>query len=115
MSSYMVAIQVVGAVSYNPIIPDDDNIIASEGKFTLLAQSPSVILFDPVIRSGIVRFEVNNERDLHGVGIADETEHGFKPAYPDILQLGQGTEELRQGFTICSQIMGTYLLDQLLK
>lgn len=69
MSSYMVAIQVVGAVSYNPIIPDDDNIIASEGKFTLLAQSPSVILFDPVIRSGIVRFEVNNERDLHGMNV----------------------------------------------
>ncbi|KAA6377902.1 MAG: hypothetical protein EZS28_026571 [Streblomastix strix] len=37
--------------------------------------NPSTILFDPVIRNGITRFEIQNIQEISGIGIADESVH----------------------------------------
>ncbi|KAA6393126.1 MAG: hypothetical protein EZS28_011346 [Streblomastix strix] len=49
---------------------------------TLENSFPTVVLFDPVITSGIARFEVINVRFLLGVGIADESMHYGQNEWP---------------------------------
>ncbi|KAA6366721.1 MAG: hypothetical protein EZS28_037752, partial [Streblomastix strix] len=44
-----------------------------EDTFTLNNRNHSTILFDPLIKNGVFRFEVLNIQDLYAVGIADES------------------------------------------
>ncbi|KAA6381386.1 MAG: hypothetical protein EZS28_023087 [Streblomastix strix] len=64
-------------VSYKPIGPQLRDIIIDQDIISHNNQNANedTILFDPVIRSGIVRFEVQNLNYLDSIGITDESVH----------------------------------------
>ncbi|KAA6401640.1 MAG: hypothetical protein EZS28_002833 [Streblomastix strix] len=64
-------------ISYTPQIPHTDDVETNENTFIHSKENDNqvTILFDPVIRRGIIRMEVLNVKDLQGVGIADDSVH----------------------------------------
>ncbi|KAA6380756.1 MAG: hypothetical protein EZS28_023716 [Streblomastix strix] len=63
----------MGPIPHTPIIPSDEDIQVDGDTFTTKTSRRSTILFDPLIKTGVVRFEVQNVYYLRAVGIADET------------------------------------------
>ncbi|KAA6387319.1 MAG: hypothetical protein EZS28_017155 [Streblomastix strix] len=70
-----ISIQVVGPMDHEPKVPFADDVQAKWDSFTNLKDKSSVIQFDPLIKSGIVRFEVLDGRNLSEVGIAKMDAH----------------------------------------
>ncbi|KAA6388432.1 MAG: hypothetical protein EZS28_016042, partial [Streblomastix strix] len=66
-----------GSIDFTPQIPSSKEDI--EFKNSIFKQNsstiPSTILFDPVIRNGVTRFEIQNIQEISGIGIADESVH----------------------------------------
>ncbi|KAA6378561.1 MAG: hypothetical protein EZS28_025912 [Streblomastix strix] len=60
-------------VSHTAILPSPDDVQVVGETFTLNTDNSSVILFDPIINKGIVRFEVLVVSQLNEVGIAVES------------------------------------------
>lgn len=61
----VVSVECIGEVSYLPIIPSLEDAEAHDNFFIHKSTShkSSTILFDPVIKSGIVQFEILNIKD----------------------------------------------------
>ncbi|KAA6403732.1 MAG: hypothetical protein EZS28_000751 [Streblomastix strix] len=70
MTSKPLSLQVVGNVYYIPVVPHPDDVNISGSVFTSKSDNHSVILFEPPIKSGIVKFEVQANYQLFGLGIA---------------------------------------------
>ncbi|KAA6382817.1 MAG: hypothetical protein EZS28_021655 [Streblomastix strix] len=66
-----IPVQVTGPIDHEPIINYEPGIKVNYDSFTKGDSSKQVIQFDPLIRSGIVRFEVLNVKKLKGIGIAN--------------------------------------------
>ncbi|KAA6391321.1 MAG: hypothetical protein EZS28_013148, partial [Streblomastix strix] len=64
------SVQVVGNVDYIPVIPYEDDVNVSGSVFTSKSGNHSVILFKPLIKSGIIKFDVQAMNQLIGLGIA---------------------------------------------
>ncbi|KAA6375730.1 MAG: hypothetical protein EZS28_028742, partial [Streblomastix strix] len=63
------------SIPHNPIVPSLDDVKYDGEQFTKTNDKDSTILFDPVIKSGIIYFEVLNVGKLRGLGIAEESVH----------------------------------------
>ncbi|KAA6380441.1 MAG: hypothetical protein EZS28_024033 [Streblomastix strix] len=72
MTSTPLSLQVVGNVEYIPVVPHADDVNISGSVFTSKSDNHSVILFEPPIKSGIVKFEVQAMYQLFGLGIAQD-------------------------------------------
>ncbi|KAA6395144.1 MAG: hypothetical protein EZS28_009332 [Streblomastix strix] len=72
MTSRPLSLQVVGNVDYIPVVPHADDVNISGSVFTSKSDNHSVILFEPPIKSGIVKFEVQAMYQLFGLGIAQD-------------------------------------------
>ncbi|KAA6402490.1 MAG: hypothetical protein EZS28_001987 [Streblomastix strix] len=63
----------IDSIIYNPLIPSLEDIELNDNTFKNISGKASTILFDPIIRSGIVKFEVLNIMGILGIGIADDS------------------------------------------
>lgn len=61
------SVQVVGNVDYIPVIPYEDDVNVSGSVFTSKSGNHSVILFKPLIKSGIIKFDVQAMNQLIGI------------------------------------------------
>ncbi|KAA6367545.1 MAG: hypothetical protein EZS28_036928 [Streblomastix strix] len=78
LSSYLISSQ----FPFTPQILSDNDTKVVGDIYTSISNNNSTILFDPVVKKGIVKFEVQSIEDLSAVGIADETVKYERREYP---------------------------------
>ncbi|KAA6384060.1 MAG: putative Serine/threonine-protein kinase Nek3 [Streblomastix strix] len=62
-----------GPIVHVPLLPHPDVVQIDGELYKIKLYQSTVVLFDPVIRKGIVKFKVDDDNHLHGIGIADES------------------------------------------
>ncbi|KAA6354692.1 MAG: hypothetical protein EZS28_049781, partial [Streblomastix strix] len=62
-----------GPIPHNAQVPSDEDTKVDGETFTMNNDNSTTILFDPVIKKGVMRFGVLSIEDLKAVGIADES------------------------------------------
>ncbi|KAA6365072.1 MAG: hypothetical protein EZS28_039401 [Streblomastix strix] len=82
MTSSKEPTDIIGPIDHLPFLPHIDDVKVEEDKYTNISSNRSTILFNPTIRSGIVRIEFLNVFDLDGIGIADESVHYDRDQWP---------------------------------
>ncbi|KAA6361035.1 MAG: hypothetical protein EZS28_043437, partial [Streblomastix strix] len=60
-------------MNYSTIVPLTGSVDVNGDTYTKTARSRTTILIDPIIKSGIYKFEILQLVQIHGVGIADES------------------------------------------
>ncbi|KAA6398343.1 MAG: putative Serine/threonine-protein kinase Nek3 [Streblomastix strix] len=78
----------VGTIAYIHLVPYSEDVDIKDGTFSGSSDKNSVILFNPALKSGIVKFEVLNLKDATDIGIADESVQYSRNQYPK--QAGNG-------------------------
>ncbi|KAA6382905.1 MAG: hypothetical protein EZS28_021566, partial [Streblomastix strix] len=76
-------------IHYTPKLPNPDCVKVKGHRFTAIEENASTILFDPVIKKGITRFEVLNVSYLLSAGIADESLSFVGDVYPSKLDVSK--------------------------
>ncbi|KAA6377492.1 MAG: hypothetical protein EZS28_026980 [Streblomastix strix] len=84
-------------VKYSIPAPFLQDVELEKNKFTHILYGNSVILFDPVINSRIVKFEVLNVKDLDTVGISDESVHFSRNQSPSSAGKNNTIQYFRDG------------------
>ncbi|KAA6361605.1 MAG: hypothetical protein EZS28_042868 [Streblomastix strix] len=67
------SIDAIGPVAYNPIVLTPGDIQMEGRTYRNVSGKPVTFFFDPVIKSGIAKFEVHSVNNLYGVGITIDT------------------------------------------
>ncbi|KAA6403346.1 MAG: putative Serine/threonine-protein kinase Nek3 [Streblomastix strix] len=75
--------QTLSPILFSPILPGLNDVTFQDNLYTNVSDNHSTVLFNPVIRSGIVRMEILNVADLLAVGIADESVQYDQNEYPE--------------------------------
>ncbi|KAA6403266.1 MAG: hypothetical protein EZS28_001209 [Streblomastix strix] len=70
-------------IAHTAQIPSEEDTQVDGDTFTSISDNSSTILFDPVIKKGIVKFEFQSIYHLNEVGIADKTVKYERKDFPD--------------------------------
>ncbi|KAA6388077.1 MAG: putative STE family protein kinase [Streblomastix strix] len=69
-------------IQHSPIVPYSDDVKVDGESFTSLSNKTQVILFNPVIKNGAIKFELLSRSSLNEVGIAEESVRYGRDEYP---------------------------------